>query len=407
MTLPSDRERRERLEFVHLLLQRRHAYLAAGVLRLGKACFADHLATAAIVVHQTDVQLLFNPAFFDSIDNFELGGVMIHEAMHFLLRHIERTAAIQGQCDRFLFGLACEAVINDLIAHCFKEFKLPGDPVTGKSLLGIDVHQKSAEDVLRLLREQADSGPSEKGSQLSAMQTTDDHSVWVPENGPSGNEVSEPDPVVWSDATSALVEQILADHSRCDPSYGDSPLGRDRELGTSRRRFRKDLSVYLLDTISSVSRYETIWTRPNRKLISAYPDVILPSYEFQAEWNILIALDTSGSVPASFLASTHAVARRKIPHTRVTIISFDTEAYTVPEDAITLKGGGGTRVQAVEEFAKDRMESYPDYIFVLTDGFTPSPTPAHPERWIWILPPWGSTKAVPAHSKAEFFEERS
>jgi hypothetical protein len=46
----------------------------------------------------------------------------------------------------------------------------------------------------------------------------------------------------------------------------------------------------------------------------------------------------------------------------------------------------------------------PDAIFVLTDGFTPRPKPSHPERWMWILPPWGSTTAIPEQSRKEFFD---
>jgi hypothetical protein len=49
------------------------------------------------------------------------------------------------------------------------------------------------------------------------------------------------------------------------------------------------------------------------------------------------------------------------------------------------------------------MKKYPHYVFVLTDGWTPPLSPQHPERWVWLLPPWGSTKAVPKGSVAEFF----
>jgi len=44
-----------------------------------------------------------------------------------------------------------------------------------------------------------------------------------------------------------------------------------------------------------------------------------------------------------------------------------------------------------------------DYIFVMTDGFTPRPTVRHPDRWVWILRDWGSTDVIPKGSRIEFF----
>ena len=135
-----------------------------------------------------------------------------------------------------------------------------------------------------------------------------------------------------------------------------------------------------------------------------YPTILLPVYEPQSGWNILIAIDTSGSVPASFISVAMAFARQRLPRTRLTLVSFDAECYQADLDCCTLKGGGGTRAQSVEEFIQKRLEPYPDVVFLLTDGWTPAPAPRHPERWIWLLPPWGSTQAVPKGSRSEFFE---
>src|SRR5437870_12642369 len=97
------------------VLTAKHAYLAAAVLRLGAAHFTDEIDTAAIVASGQDVWLFFNPAFLQRLDDTELPAVLIHEAMHFLLQHHIRTAALSSQSDRFLFKFCCDAVINDLI----------------------------------------------------------------------------------------------------------------------------------------------------------------------------------------------------------------------------------------------------------------------------------------------------
>jgi len=97
------------------------------------------------------------------------------------------------------------------------------------------------------------------------------------------------------------------------------------------------------------------------------------------------------------------VAGQKIQNANVTLISFDTLAYELAIGSTSVKGGGGTRVQAVEDYAKEKMSSYPDHVFVMTDGHTPPPKLLYPPRWIWILPPWGSTKTIPKGCKSEFF----
>jgi predicted metal-dependent peptidase len=166
---------------------------------------------------------------------------------------------------------------------------------------------------------------------------------------------------------------------------------------------RKNLARFLNEVVSAARGYQTLWTVPNRKLLAVYPQVILPTYETKYWWDILMAIDTSGSVPNQFISIALAFARQRVPRTQITVISFDTVCYGSPPSATTLKGGGGTRAQAVEDYIHVRMKHYPHYVFLLTDGWTPQPSPQHPERWIWLLPPWGSTEAVPKGSRAEFF----
>src|SRR5262245_11538588 len=87
-------ERLERLEFAQHLLQRRGAYIAAAVLRLGKVTFDNSIATAAILAKGPNVKLFFNEHFLDKINNFELAAVLIHEALHFVFKHQERVAQL-------------------------------------------------------------------------------------------------------------------------------------------------------------------------------------------------------------------------------------------------------------------------------------------------------------------------
>jgi predicted metal-dependent peptidase len=387
----------DRYEFVQSLLQRRHAYIAAGVMRLGKVHFTDTVDTAAICASGSDVRLYFNPEFSKKIDNWELAGVLVHEALHFVFRHLERMARTRTQQERFLFGLACDAVINDLIITRFDEIKLPGQPVTGRWLIGRDASNLSAEKVFRMIRRRIAGNPDEL-HRLTTGLTVDDHTPWHHDE-PS----AEDQQTGWSSETTAIVERLLTDAKSRDRCYGTVARGRDR-LVSQTQSCKTNLARFLLDSVQAESSYDSIWTQPNRKLISVYPSIILPSYQPMEFWDVLVGIDTSGSVPNSFISIALNFAEQRIPKTRISVISFDTAWYQAVPGAVALKGGGGTRAQAIEEYIRDKLPRYPDCVFVLTDGWTPRPEPLHPERWVWLLPPWGSIEAIPKGSRSEYFD---
>jgi predicted metal-dependent peptidase len=402
----------QRLRNAQRLLEKHHAYMAAAVLRLGTVHFTETVDTAAILTAGNEVKLLFNPLFLSHLDDEELAGVLAHEAMHFVFDHQSRTLALKNQRDRFLFQFCCEAVINDLIAACLPGLKLPGQPVRGQQLIGRDVSGLSAEEVLEGLRRVLAANRIAEES-LATIRILDDHGCWEQsENsgldkspGGEGEQVSGV-PERSSAATALegteMIRLVVEEAGRCDPLFGHSPLGRERQVRAIQQA-KKDLSRFLTDTILSGLTYETRWTRPDAKLISVYPEIILPRYEPSHRWNVLIAIDSSGSIPPFFLAAAVAVANQNIPHAMVTLISFDTVAYELAAGSIAVKGGGGTCAQAVDDYAREKMKSYPDHVFVLTDGHTPPPAPLHPQRWVWILPPWGWRSAVPGVCRVAFF----
>jgi len=92
---------------------------------------------------------------------------------------------------------------------------------------------------------------------------------------------------------------------------GDVAAGIDRPASPA-RTCRKDLARFLNEAVSAPRSYDTLWTVPNRKLLAVYPQVILPTYETKYWWDILMAIDTSGSVPEQFISVALAFARQ--PH---------------------------------------------------------------------------------------------
>ncbi|MFC1706777.1 hypothetical protein ACFL59_08145 [Planctomycetota bacterium] len=400
----------KRIDSVLRRLNRAHAYMAAEVVRLGIVDFSTQVDTAGILVDGAKVTLLFDRRFFHKLRDPELAAVLTHEAMHFAFRHQERSQLVRNSWDRHLFNLACEAVINDLICRFFPDMELPGEPVRGQELVGRDASDLTVERVVRLLKDRLRASPNLVGI-VSGLQSLDDHSVWISEETEAGGGAPgswsgvmvEPE-TGWTRDSDDLLADVVSSSRRRD-AYGSSPAGVSRFVPV--KQVRANLRRFLVDHIRPTGRYATVWSRPNRKSLVVYPDVILPLYTPEERpWRVLMALDASGSVPPSFLGAALSVAKQRMAGTVVTLISFDTEAYELRTQTRRAKGGGGTRAQAVERYARANFKPYPDYIFLFTDGQTPSPQPLHPDRWIWVLPPWGSTRAMPRRTRSVFFSAK-
>lgn len=390
ISLPPPKRADERLEFALSLLVKRRAYVAALVIRLGEVRWTDSLTeSAAVQVTDEGIRWWFNTEYFSKIDNFELAGIMVHEALHVAFRHHQRCPDTSQVYDRHLFNLACDAVINDLIARSFPELKLPDSAVTGNLLVGRNASSLTAEEVFRMLRKRDVEEPEKSRALLETLTPCDDHTSWISASDSEGSSMVE---TSFSDD----FDRILRLYKASDPSVAKSSFGRSVSRETAKSP-AVDLSLYLQDAIRfKVSHAD--WSRPNRKLSWLYPDLLLPNYPESSDQQVLIALDASGSVSSEMLNAAMRIARQPIVRAQITLISFDTNAYLVGENPMQIQGGGGTDVQAVEDFAVG-MRGYPDTVFVITDGYTPIPKVKFPQRWVWILPLGGDVGSVPEGSR--------
>src|SRR5262249_45046266 len=152
----------------------------------------------------------------------------------------------------------------------FDELKLPGQPITGEWLIGRNVANLSAEELFRILRAQA-AANQDILDRFATAETVDDHTLWSPDESSASDGVTG-----WSTETSALVEKLLAKATSKDLFWGSIALGQDR-VAQPTHPCRKDLARFLIDAVNAGPSCEAIWTKPNRKLISVYPSIILPT----------------------------------------------------------------------------------------------------------------------------------
>jgi len=104
-------DRLEKYRQALLGLERRQAYIAAEVMALGRPRWVEGASTAYVTARDNQILLGFDPDWFDRLNWMELMGVLIHEAMHVVYRHVfARPPHDPWAAHRH--NLACDAVIN-------------------------------------------------------------------------------------------------------------------------------------------------------------------------------------------------------------------------------------------------------------------------------------------------------
>jgi predicted metal-dependent peptidase len=158
---------------------------------------------------------------------------------------------------------------------------------------------------------------------------------------------------------------------------------------------------------SQVTRDDYTFTRPNRRY--AHTGIILPSLRTESLGEIVVAVDTSGSIYGcgdllkSFLSELQGILDQCHP-TRITLIDCDAAVHAVteytPGDDLCshrFRGGGGTRFEPVFEHV-EREGLEPAALLYFTDmyGSFPDAAPGYPVLWLnyedpKIQAPFGQT----------------
>ncbi len=413
----TEMERHVYLDRVAAMLEKKAGFtFAATLLALGKPIFTTSVATAAVGFANGEVELYFNPRFFDWIVYQEnntlesLKTVVAHEALHVLLDHLGR----KMQRDPYLWNLATDVVVNRLLDREYMMSRRFSQlPIATADNLGIprELSDKTAEEVFAYLEKVAShvqkqgaqtlddhdkqqSAPgSGSGKGESRSQKTDDKEQPTPDNqeekdkkqnsekpgeGQQDEEarnsntqdsVEEAEERRLRDSVREQLEDAAARDDSSGGSYGSRgwgsvPVGERRLLQKVYDRYKMSWDEILAKRLASEHKQFVVenWL-PSRKMRNWYPDVMLPAEHEEEDlhkYTVLVAMDASGSVSPQQL-QTMANVLATLPKDKVQLqaISFDTEAYVL-KDADKLldgklpavQGGGGTDFNCIEKFAK-------------------------------------------------------
>ncbi|TAM83474.1 MAG: hypothetical protein EPN47_05025 [Acidobacteria bacterium] len=365
-------------------------------------------------------RIVYNPGFVDQLKPTELEGTLAHEVLHCALGHHCR----RGNREPRLWNEAADLAINPILIK--NGLTLPAGALIDPAFTNL-----SAEEIYaRLLqkRSEGSTAPAQSGGQATGggMTSTGPQAAQGPRtqesSAPSACQPAEnrtpetrdrtPDPAsmraggfgeVW-DATddqghpaspaekrrqghewNIAAEQALRSAKAC----GHEPGGVQRPLSESRES-KQDWRAILRDFIAAAAPSDYRWTPPNRRYIAS--GLYLPSVERRALGEIVVVVDTSGSIGKreleQFAAEISAISEEVQPEA-IHVAYCDAAVQSIQEfrasEPVKLepKGGGGTDFRPAFDWVVEK-EVAPACLIYLTDLCCDSfpETPDYPVLWV-------------------------
>lgn len=358
----------ERLKKNHIVLMRHpETALYSGIIMMGDSEVSDESFTA----YTDGKNKKYGRSFMQKLKDIELRGLILHENLHVTLMHIPRHTDLMKE-NHTLANIAMDLVVNDIIMNLSDKqlASLPEGGVYDKKF-----HGWSVREIYNHLKKENPKNDPRVGNGSGSSEviingikhdvTGDEHSV---DNMPSTPEEGE--------KLEKAINQAIREGGMLASRLG-AKVPRQIEQSLDKPLRWEDV---LRDFVTSTARGkdEYTWRRFNRALLSN--DILAPSSENETLTEVLISIDTSGSINqqiiAKFAVQVQAICDSCSPET-VRVLWWDTEVHGEQvfagdspniKDILKPLGGGGTYVSCVAKYIADKKYK-PDCIVVFTDGY--------------------------------------
>jgi len=318
----------------------------ASLLSRCKLVFDDNFDAPAAIHFDVDKYVLtINNSVFSDFSILIRIGILKHEALHIINKHIERFSKI-GYTK--LVNYACDCSINQFIMP----EHLPYDHISLEflsDLCGEDLeHNQSAEYYY---------------NKISHLEDENIDNNWGESNIVDDNTIDF--------FTDTLIDEAIEDTKNMNGRY---PKINDKKLGLIASSI-VDWKRHLRKIFTS-QRQGKIKT--NKKPSRRFPKrEDIQGVKKDSKFNILVVADVSASVSdketIELMSSIKSIHSQCAKMSKMTVIQVDTVAYTPEEftkntNIMTRKGKGGTALYPAIERAKQDNIQY-DCVLVLTDGY--------------------------------------
>ena len=347
----------QRVTKSHIAIMRSKQFcMFAGVLSVGKVIFSEDIPTAC--TNGRDV--IYNKDFIKTLDEKELNFVVLHEALHKAYQHMHLWKKL-WKINPMVANMAADYVVNYAIHEADNQSEITKRP--DSALFDLKYKGMTTKQIFDSLMQDAEKNGSGQG-------------------GEGGHDSHD-----WEGADSLSDEEKKEVAKQIDQALRQGEIIRGKMQGNKNRSvteilepkvdWREQLREFVNSTCKNKDR--TSWKRPHKRFIGH--DIYMPSMIGEAIGQVVIGIDTSGSIGDKelneFLTEVVAICDDVSPSS-IELLYWDTcvaghETYNQGDykglvQSTKPAGGGGTHVGCVNEYIKDKRIQ-PEAIIILTDGY--------------------------------------
>ena len=347
----------QRVTKSHIAIMRSKQFcMFAGVLSVGKVIFSEDIPTAC--TNGRDV--IYNKDFIKTLDEKELNFVVLHEALHKAYQHMHLWKKL-WKINPMVANMAADYVVNYAIHEADEQGEITKRP--DSALFDVKYKGMTTKQIFDSLMQDAEKNGRGQG-------------------GEGGHDSHD-----WEGADSLSDEEKKEVAKQIDQALRQGEIIRGKMQGNKNRSvteilepkvdWREQLREFVNATCKNKDR--TSWKRPHKRFIGH--DIYMPSMIGEAIGQIVIGIDTSGSIGDKelneFLTEVVAICDDVSPSS-IELLYWDTcvaghETYNQGDynglvQSTKPAGGGGTHVGCVNQYIKDKRIQ-PEAIIILTDGY--------------------------------------
>lgn len=340
----------------HIRLMRHpETCLYAGVMLLGESTVEDNVPTA----YTDGFNKRYGRKFMESLTVEEISALVLHENLHVMLKHLPRHKDLMKENSK-LANIAMDFVVNDIIVEIGKkDASLLSLPKGG--LYDPKYHNWSVREVYNDLK-----NDEKNGGGGGRMKPLDEHDM-------DGVEGASPEELK---GLSDKINEAIQQGGMLAGKFGVKVPRVIQELMEPKLSWRDVLRDFVSSACRGAEDYT--WRKLNRRRLA--DDIYLPSTISERVGELIIAIDTSGSIDAAqlteFASEIVAICDTVNPE-KVRVLWWDTEVhgeqvfegnYDGIAHMLKPQGGGGTIASCVSEFLTKKSMSA-DCLVMFTDGY--------------------------------------
>lgn len=416
-------KQKTRIKRSHIVLMKAvDTALYGGVMLMG----TTDVVSAPITAYTDGVNKRYGLEFIEPLSDPELRALILHENLHVALKQIPRGRDMWAK-NADLAGMAADFVVNDIIVNI--KVKLNNEPLLQLPEGGLYdpmFHNWSHREVFDYLLKNCkksknpngkSGGPPPGGTEDKSKQGGGGQYEVTINGKKYGSETLDEHDT--SGTSGATPDELKDFEEKVDRALREGGLLAGR-LGAKIPRVISDLLTPKVDwrealrefiTASIKGADEFTWRKMNRRQLAN--DIYMPSSENETIGEVIIAIDTSGSIGqkqlTEFATELKSICDAACPD-RVRVLWWDTRVhgqqvfdgkYEGIEKMLKPMGGGGTEVSCVPRYiAKEKLNA--ECLIVFTDGYVETDikwTTTIPALWLVtqctsFIPPNGGKKVM-------------